>query len=148
MTEQDHCAWDDYAREQGAIRRRELHEQTDVSGREAIDLMLDAIAGGNTCSRGDARRSRLTAARRERAQASLRRRYAPSMEADLIYRRGPDAEVTALLTMVAMRLPAEVARILALQAQGYADYEIGVRVGLSATAVRQRLSRLGRSLAA
>jgi hypothetical protein len=148
MTEQDHCAWDDYAREQGAIRRRELHEQTDVSGREAIDLMLDAIVRGNTCGRDDARRGRLTAERRERAHASLRRRYAPCIEADLLYRQGPDAEVAALLAMVVVKLPDEAARLLALQAQGYADHEVGFCMGLSAAAVRQRLSRLGRRLAA
>jgi DNA-binding NarL/FixJ family response regulator len=147
MMEQDSCAWDDYAREQRAIRRRELREQTDVSGREAIDLILDAIAMGDTCSWDDARRSRLTAARHERAQVSLRKQYAPGIEADLLYRRGPDAEISALLSMVMTVLPDEASRVLTLQSQGYADHEIGVRVGISAAAVRQRLSRLGRKLA-
>ena len=87
------------AREQQAVRRRELHEQTDVSGRQALDFILDAIAAGTAFTSDEARRSRLSSARRERAQASLRTRYAPSVEADLLYRRGPDAEVTTLLSM-------------------------------------------------
>jgi len=148
MLRQEHNAWDDYAREQSAIRRRELYEQTDVSGREALDFMLDAIATGTAFTRNEVRRSRLTSARRERAQASLRTRYAPSIEADLLYRRGPDAEFTALVAVAVLRLPDETGRAFALQAQGYADREIGIRVGLSATTVRQRLSRLRRRLAA
>lgn len=148
MTRQDYGAWDEYAREQRAIRRRELHEQTDVSGREALDFMLDAIAVGTAFTRDEALRSRLTSARRERAHASLRTRYAPGIEADLLYRRGPDAEVTTLLAAAVLKLPDETTGAFALQAQGYADHEIGVRVGLSAAAVRQRLSRFGRKLAA
>jgi len=105
---------------------------------------LDAITAGNAFTQDEARRSRLTSARRERAQASLRTHYAPSVEADLLYRRGPDAECTALVALAVLRLPNETGRAFALQAQGYADHEIGIRVGLSAAAVRQRLSRFQR----
>ena len=148
MTRQSHSAWDEYAREQKALRRRELHEQTDVSGRETLDFILDAIAAGTTFTRDEARCRRLTAARRERAQASLRTRYAPSVESDLLYRCGPDAETAALLATAMLRFPNDAARAFALQLQGYVDHEIGAHIGLSAAAVRQRLSRLARRLAA
>lgn len=114
MVRQDHDAWDKYAREQKAVRRRELHEQTDVSGRETLDFILGAIAAGTPFTPDEARRSRLSSARRERAQASLRTRHAPSIETDLLYQRGPDAEVTTLLFLTLLRLPEKTAQALAL----------------------------------
>lgn len=147
MIRQNHNAWDEYACEQSAVRRRELYEQADVSGREALDFILDAITAGTAFTKDEARRSRLTSARRERAQASLRTHYAPSVEANLLYRRGPDAECTALVAVAVLKLSSKTGRAFALQAQGYADHEIGTRVGLSAAAVRQRLSRFQRQAA-
>jgi len=141
-------AWDEYAREQRAVRRRELHEQSDVSGREALDFMLNAIAAGKAFTPDEARRSRLSSARRERAQEALRTQYAPSIDAELLYRRGPDPEVTALLATTILRLPEKSAQVLVLQAQGYRDHEVAIRVSISAAAVRKRLSRIGRDLAA
>jgi predicted transcriptional regulator len=45
-----------------------------------------------------------------------------------------------------LSFPDKTADALVLQAQGYRDHEVGKRVGLSAAAVRQRLSRVGRGL--
>ena len=147
MTKVIHGPWADYAREQKAVRKRELHELTDVSGDEALDFIIDAIANGNSFNVADARRSRFTASRRERSQQSIRVRDAAAYESDLVYRSGKSPETGALLSLFFDRLPGGVTTIMLLDAQGYTDQEAGSRVGVSAATVRQRISRATRRLA-
>jgi len=148
MSGQNHGAWAEYAREQRTLRRRETQTRVDVTGAEALDHILLAIAEGRSLLPGEARRASASSERRERAQESLRTRHAPSHEDDLRYRDGAGPERRALLHAALARLPDRTVRILALDAQGFAGREVGRRSGLGEAAVRQSLSRAVRRLSA
>lgn len=139
--------WAEYECEQAKVRRRELHELSDVSGADALDLIVQAIAAGKAVTRDDIRRRRLSSARRERAQCALRSLHAAAHECDLLYRSGPSAEAAALLSHDVILLPEPLAKVIALDAEGRSDREIARALGITATAARKRLSRAARRLA-
>jgi len=141
-------AWADYAREQDAVRRREAHGKLDVSGRDSLDVMITAIAGGRRATAAEAVRAATSSARRERARAALVDRHAAGNEGDLRSRMVPDPETVAVIASCLGVIPAAARTVVILDAVGYDDDEVGRRLGTTPATARQRLSRATRGISA